>query len=182
MTGRRGDPEFLVVGQLSKPHGTKGEIFVWPLTDHPDSTFQPDTDLLIAGADGNAPDVQLAPLRVSAVRPYRAGFLVFFEGIEDREGAEALRGRYLLRPFDSIDPLEEEEIFHHQLVGLVVVTTGGREVGRIREVYVLPQADLVEVEGPDKNHLIPFTRQVIVDWSVEEGRLVIDPPEGLLDL
>ena len=182
MEGREGDPEFVVVGHLSKLHGTKGEILVWPLTDRPATTFHPGVDLLVSDADGGDPDPALPPVRVVAVRPYRKGLLVFFEGIEDRDRAELLRDRYLLRSFDEIEPLEEGEIFYHQLLGLLIVTTDGLEVGRVKEVYGLSPTDLLEIEGEGRDHLIPFTRRVVVEWSVEEGRMVIDPPEGLLDL
>ena len=182
MEGREGDPEVVVVGHMSKLHGTRGEILVWPLTDRPDTTFQPGVDLLVSDDAGSDPDPAFPPVRVLAVRPYRKGLLVFFEGIEDRDRAELLRDRYLLRTFDEIEPLKEEEIFYHQLLGLLVVTTDGLEVGRVKEVYELSPTDLLEIEGEEKNHLIPFTRKVIVEWSVEEGRMVIDPPEGLLDL
>ena len=93
-----------------------------------------------------------------------------------------LRGRYLLRPLSETEPLEEGEVFHHQLLGLSVVTVEGREVGRIREVYDVRPAILLEVEGEAGKHLIPFAEDFLVALSLEEGTLVIDPPEGLLDL
>ncbi len=182
MEGREGEPEFVAVGHISKPHGTKGEVFVWPLTDRPDSTFRPDVDLYVSDAEGRDPDSDFSVLRVAALRPYRKGFLIVFEGIGDRDEAEVLRGRYLLRRFEEVDPLEEGEIFYHQLLGLLVVTTDGREVGRVREVFGLRPASLLDVEGAEGHHLIPFTRDVVVEWSVDDGRVVIDPPEGLLDL
>jgi 16S rRNA processing protein RimM len=176
------DPEFVVVGHVSKPHGTKGELFVWPLTDRPESTFKPDMDLLVSDAGAQAPDPRFPPIRIAAVRPYRKGYLVFARGVEDRDGAEALRDRYLLRPFSETEPLENGEVFYHQLLGLRVVTVEGQEIGRIREVYELRPAELLEIEGADRDHLIPFTKQVVVRWDLDEGLLVIDPPEGLLEL
>ena len=182
MGGREGDPEFVVVGHLTKPHGTKGEILVRSLTDRPDSTFRPTAHLLISDSEGRVPDPAFSPVRVATVRAYRKGFLVLFEGVQGRDGAERLRNRYLLRRFDEIEPLEEGEISYHQLLGLNVITADGREVGRITEVYGVRPAELLEVEGRDGNHLVPFTREMIVDWSLEEGKMVIDPPEGLLEL
>jgi 16S rRNA processing protein RimM len=172
----------VVVGHVSKPHGTKGELFIWPLTDRPESTFRAGEELLIADSDGALPDPDLPPIRIGAVRPYRRGFLVLFDGVDDRNGAEELRDRYLLRRFEDTDPLEHDEIFYHQLLGLSVVTASGIDVGRVREVYELRPADLLEVEGPDRDYLIPFTKEVVVSWDVPAGRIVIDPPQGLLDL
>jgi 16S rRNA processing protein RimM len=63
-----------------------------------------------------------------------------------------------------------------------VVTKEGEEVGRVREVFALRPADLLAVEGPNGERLIPFTRQIVTGWELDEGTLVIDPPAGLLDL
>lgn len=179
---RENDPPFVVVGHVSKPHGTKGEFFVWPLTDHPEAAFEPGVELRIADPAGELPDERFPPVRVEEVRPYRRGFLLRLEGIDDRDRADVLRNRYLIRPFEAVEPLAEDEIFYHQLLGLKVVTRDGTEVGVVREVYGLRPADLLEVRGAERDHLIPFTREIVVEWSVEEGRLVVDPPRGLLEL
>lgn len=177
-----GDPEFVVVGHVSKPHGTKGEVYVWPLTDRSETTFRVGAEFSISDPEGERPDHDFPAVRVGAVRPYRRGFLVLFDHIDDRNAAETLRDRYLLRRFEDTEPLEQDEIFYHQLLGLRVVTVAGVEVGRVKEVYELRPADLLEVEGPERDYLIPFTKEVVVSWDVGEGRVVIDPPEGLLEL
>lgn len=177
-----GDPEFVVVGRVGRPHGVRGQVFVRSLTDRPEGTFSPGTTLLPADAGGSRPDPGGPALAVAASRPYRDGFLLRFEGIGDRDQADGLRGRYLLRPFSETEPLAEGEVFHHQLVGLAVVTPDGRSVGRVREVYDLRPTVLLEVAGGEGKHLIPFTGEFLVALSLEEGTLVIDPPEGLLDL
>ena len=177
-----GDPEFVVVGRVGRPHGVRGQLFVRSLTDRPEATFSPGTTLLPADAGGSRPDPGERPLAVAASRPYRDGLLLRFEGIGDRDQADGLRGRYLLRAFSETEPLGEGEVFQHQLVGLAVVTPDGRSVGRVREVYDLRPAVLLEVAGAEGEHLIPFTGEFLVALSLEEGTLVIDPPEGLLDL
>ena len=179
---RRQQPEFLVVGHLNKAHGTKGELFVWPLTDHPGSHFAPGVALLPALEDARSPSADHPPLEVDTVRPYRKGFLVRFKGWEDRTAAEKLRGLYLLRPFDEIDELEEGEVFYHELLGAQVLTVDGTLVGSVREVYSLKPAELLEVVGPEGSKLIPFSKEVVVQVDREGGRVVIDPPPGLLDL
>jgi 16S rRNA processing protein RimM len=177
-----GDPEYVVVGHVSKAHGTKGEVFVWPLTDRPDSTYIPGVELHLADAGGAQPDPEYPAARILAVRPHRRGFLVTFDGVYDRDIADGIRDRYLLRPFEETDPLEKGEIFYHQLLGMRVVTKDGVDVGEVNEVYELRPADLLQVQGESKEHLIPFSKDVIVSWSLEDRRIVIDPPEGLLDL
>jgi 16S rRNA processing protein RimM len=177
-----GDPPFVVVGQVSKPHGTKGELFIWPLTDRPETTFVPGVRLQVADSSGNLPDEGFPPMDISAGRAYRRGYLVSVEGIDDRNAADPLHGRYLLRPFAEVEPAGEDEIFYHRLLGLRVVTMDGEEVGEVLEVHHMEPADLLEVSRGDRTVLIPFRREIVERWDLDAGVLVLNPPEGLLDL
>lgn len=176
------DPRFLVVGHLNKAHGTKGELFVWPLTDHPDTTFVPGVVLEVAGPEGDEPDPSLGPLVLESVRPFRRGYLVRVQGIPDRTAAETLRGRYLLRALEDVEPLVEGELFYHQLLGMRVVTEKGEEVGEIVEVYELQPADLLEVRGRGGLRHIPFLESIVRRVDVEARVMIVTPPEGLLEL
>jgi 16S rRNA processing protein RimM len=176
------DPGFLVVGHLTKPHGIYGEILVKPLTDHPEGTFAPGVVLFLADTSGQNPDPALPPLTVAAARHVRTGVITEFKGIDSRNEAEALRGRYLLRDIAQVAPLEEGEVFLHQLVGMEVVTVDGTSLGTVREVYDLAPAELLEVRGGDRETMIPFRKEIVRDVDPEARRIVVDPPEGLLDL
>src|SRR5688572_15776001 len=140
-----GEPAFLVVGHVSRAHGTKGEVFVEPLTDHPGDVFVPGVVLRQGDARGGAPDPDAPPLRVESVRPFKHGALVTFGGVGDRNESERLRGRYLLVERDRLPPLEAGEVFLHQLVGMEVVGANGTRVGEVIEVYELAPADLLEI-------------------------------------
>lgn len=175
-------PSHLVVGQIRKPHGIQGEVFVLPLTDHPGSVFAPGVVLLGADASGRAPDPSAPPLRVDEVRPFRRGFLVLFGGMRDRNDAERLRDLYLMLATDDLEPLADDEVFYHELLGMRVETVAGEEVGDVREVYEVRPSDLLEVRTRRGSVLIPFTREVVVEVDRAAARLVVDPPEGLLDL
>lgn len=179
----RHDPRFLVVGHLNRPHGTKGEIFVWPLTDHPESTYAPGVVLYLGSGDTGEPDPDLPPLRVETVRPFRKGYLVGFGGMDDRGQAERFQGYYLLRSVEELEPPAEDELFYHELLGLTVRTVEGTRVGVVREVFELRPADLLEVTRDDgRAAMIPFVGDILVEVDLDEGVLVIDPPEGLLEL
>lgn len=178
----RPDPSHLVVGFLNKAHGIKGEMYVSLLTDHPESVFASGVVLSLGGADDDEPDPDLPPLRVDTTRPFRRGLLVRFRGVEDRSQAELLAGRYLFCSVDDLEPLAEGEVYYHQLLGMKVETVDGRSVGSVAQVYELHPADLLEVQGPDSVVMVPYRREIVVEVDIESRRLVIDPPEGLLDL
>jgi 16S rRNA processing protein RimM len=183
MTDTPGDPPFVVVGHVSKPHGTKGELFVWPLTDYPEHTFVPGVRLLVADAWGNLPDPEWPPVVLEGVRPFKRGFLLVVEGVRDRNAADPFHGRYLLRPLEEVQPLDRDEIFHHQLRGLTVVTDQGETVGPVVEVYEARPVDLLEVRREEGGTvLIPFHRDVVAGWDLETRVLRITPPDGLLDV
>lgn len=176
------DPPFLVVGHVRKPHGIRGEVAVTSLTDHPGSTFAPGVVVHVGDEDARAPDPAFPRFTVEASRPHKNGFLVRFEGVEDRNAAGMLAGRYLLRPIEEMEPLDEGEVFYHQLLGMRVVTVDGEEVGEVVEVFDLAPAHLLEVRGDAGTRFVPFAETIVVEVDAEAGRIVVDPPEGLLEL
>lgn len=174
-------PEHLVVGHVSKAHGTKGDLFVWPLTDRIDDVFEVGRMLQIEPdeEEGEAGDSALV---IESVRPFKRGLLVKFEGLDDRDAVEALAQRYLRIPMTEAAPLEEGEVFYHQLIGLEVVTAEGERVGKVREVYDTGPTHLLEVRTGSGQVLIPFTERVVKKVDVEGGLMTIKPPPGLLDI
>lgn len=178
----RADPGFLAVGHVARAHGILGELCVASLTDHPEGSYASGVVLLPGDATGLVPDPDAPPLRVESARAFKGGFLVAFAGVESRTEAEALRGRYLLRPISELEPPAEGEYWQHQLLGLEVFTVGGRRLGTLRVIHELAPSDLLEVAGEGKEYLIPFREEIVVEVDVEGGRMVVDPPEGLLDL
>ena len=178
MTGGE-PPPFLVVGHVVRPHGIKGEVFVWPLTDYPGSHFAVGARHLLADEGDGAEPTDPREHEIESVRRHAKGFLARFAGVGDRDAAEALRGRYLLRPFAAIDELDEGEIFYHELVGAEVVTADGSPLGSVREVFPLASSELLEVVGPRGDFILPLHRR-FVRFDRERRRLVADPPKGVL--
>lgn len=175
------EPEFLVVGHLTKAHGTKGDLLIRPLTDRPEEVFA-EGRRVIVGDEGGGPGRAPMERLLEMARPYKRGWRAKLEGVDDRNDAEELTGRYLLVPAEERGEPEEGEFFYHQLLGLEVWTVEGEVVGRVREVYETDPRHLLEVKGEDRIHLIPFDRRIVTSVLLAEGRLVIDPPEGLLEL
>ena len=175
-------PSHLVVGHLNKAHGTRGELFLWPLTADPNEAFVPGAELYLADEAGEQPDDAFAAVRVRGVRPFKRGFLIRLEGIDTRSRAEWLAGRYVLRPFAELPPLEDGEVFYHDLLGMRVESGDGERIGEIVEVYELSPVHLLQVARDSGTILIPFARDMLRRLDREGKRLVMDLPDGLLDL
>lgn len=165
----------LVVGRIGKPHGIRGEVTVEVRTDEP-------------GANVPAsPGAYRVPseLTVETARWHQGRLLlVAFEGVLDRNVAEALRGTFVgVDRADVTAPTDPEEFHDHQLVGLAVVTSAGERLGEIVRIDHAPAADLLVLRRPgDRDVLIPFVRAIVPEVDLAGGRVVVDPPGGLLDL
>jgi 16S rRNA processing protein RimM len=163
-----------------RPHGIRGEVSVEVRTDDPGQRFAVGSVLATDPPDAG-------PLTVASTRWHSGRLLVTFAGIADRTGAEPLRGVWLTVDADQAgSPGEPDEFHDHQLVGLTVVTTAGEQVGIVTDVRHHGQ-DLLVIEPTAGSHrrsevLVPFVAAIAVNVDVAGGRMVIDPPAGLLDL
>jgi 16S rRNA processing protein RimM len=175
-------PTHLVVGHITKPHGTKGEVFVWPLTDNVQQVFEEGRSLQL-GDEHGALSKDAGELMIESTREFKRGVLVKFVRHDDRSSVEEYAQRYLLAPIDELAPLEEDEVYYHQLLGLKVVTREGQYVGRVQEVFETYPAHLLEVKSDDgRVHLIPFADRIVKKVEVAAGQIVIAPTPGLLDI
>lgn len=118
-------------------------------------------------------------VEVRAARPYRErGLIVAFAGITDRNAAETLRGAVLTREAAGRRSLDEGEFWSSSLVGLEAVTPGGEVLGRVAEVITGGFQDRLVVATPSGAEVqVPFVEEIVGD--PEEGRIVMNPPEGL---
>jgi 16S rRNA processing protein RimM len=169
----------LAVGRIIRPHGIRGEVAVDVRTDDPDERFAGGSILATDPADAG-------PLTVTSARWHSGRLLVSFAGISDRNQAEQLRGIWLTVDSAALPaPADPDEFHDQQLVGLHVVTTAGEPVGTVTDV-THPGQDLLVIEpaaGREPGELlVPFVSAIAVEVDLAAGRLVIDPPPGLLDL
>lgn len=174
------EPEYLIVGTIRKPHGIRGELMVQVETDRPAAVFVPGRVLLRAGADGRP---GAGSLTVERSRPFKDGVLLRVQEHPNRDQAmEELRGTVLLIPRDQAAPLDEDEVFLHELVGMRVLTAEG-EVGVVGELYDAPSGWLLGVwRERGKELLVPFVREMVRRVDREARVLEIEAPAGLLDL
>ena len=173
--------EFYLVGRVRRAHGIRGELAVEALTDEPDAIFAAGRRVFAGTRQGDvAPDAR--ELRITHSSPFKGGWIVSFEGINDRSTAETWRDRYLLLPETEIAPPADGEIFIHDLVGMRVVRTTGEEIGEVAEILEVPQGLMMDVRRAGaKSVLLPFDDQTV--RLVDEAQRVIhvDPIEGLVD-
>lgn len=174
-----GSADLRMVGRIVKPHGIRGELVVDVRTDSADVRFADGAVLFVTSRDGEP----VRPLTVAATRPHTGRLLVRFEGVDGREDAEALRGVVLSAPADDLPPIEDpDEFYDHQLEGLAVHTVAGALVGTVREVVHGAGGDLLVVDRDGGGEaLVPFVRQIVPEVDVHGGRVVLDPPPGLLE-
>jgi 16S rRNA processing protein RimM len=163
-------PHALLAGQVGKPHGIAGEVYVFPISDDP-ARWRPGSKLLHESA---------GPVVIATARPHRDRLLVRFEGVESRAAAEALRGALYIRRA-QLRSLEPGEYWDHDLAGCKVIDVAGAEVGEISRVVPGPAQDLLAVRTPRGERLVPAVAEIVQDVDVAAGRVTIDPPAGLLD-
>lgn len=168
----------LVVGRLRKPHGLKGDLAVFPLTDDPDRVFAPGATLHRADLAGN---VVGEPLTVEWSRGYHREWLVKFEGLDTREPTESWRGQFLVAPAEALTPPDDDEVYLHELVGFAVRDTDGSALGLVSDVLEMPSGLMIEVQGPKREFLLPYRREFIREVDREARRLDVTVPEGLID-
>lgn len=167
----------IAVGQIVRAHGIRGEVTVAVRTDEPDARFVPGVALA-------TDPPERGPLTVVATRWHTGRLIVTFEGVRDRNAAEDLRGTVLVLDSAQIPaPADPDEFHDHQLIGLAVVTAAGVPVGEVTDVLHHGQDLLVvrRAPGPAADALVPFVSAIVTEVDVPSGRLVIDPPPGLLD-
>lgn len=170
----------LRVGRLVKAHGLKGALKLELYTDDPDGRFVPGAVFTLqvpASSPWHGKTVTVREFRWMNSHP-----VVFFDDVDDRDGAESLVRAILWIDQDENAPAEDDAWFDHQLVGLDVVR-GGDRVGRVIRVDHLPAQDLLAVRptGSDDEILVPFVAAIVPEVDVERGRIVVTPPPGLFE-
>ncbi|AKU16396.1 ribosome maturation factor RimM [Luteipulveratus mongoliensis] len=164
----------VMVARIGKAHGLKGEVTVQVHTDSPEERF-------VVGATFVTEPAEAGPLTVRASRVHNGIQLLAFEGAPDRTAAEALRGTRLVAAPDPDD--EEDAWYEDDLIGLEVLDTKGVSVGRVVALHPRPVQDLLEIEKTGGGvAYVPFVEEIVPEVDVDAGRVVIDPPPGLLDL
>ena len=167
-----------VVARIGKPHALRGEVTVQLHTDDPENRLVPGAVFATRAAAGSGVPRQLT---LATTRVHRGIWLLGFEEIPDRTGAESLRGTRLL--LAEPEPSDEEGWYEEDLVGLTARTPGGEIVGEVTALELGAAQDRLVLRRPDGSEtLVPFVEAIVPEVDPEAGRLVVDAPPGLLDL
>lgn len=165
------EPSFLVIGQVGKPHGVRGEVRVKPYTEQPERFTW--LEFVYVGEE------EPRPVVVEGARVHKGVVLLKLQGYDDRDAAEALRGEWLQVPEAEGIPLEEGEYYLYQIDGLAVVTEEGEALGELVEVIETGANNVFVIEGERGQLLLPDIDEVILNIDFENELITVRLLPGL---
>ena len=166
--------ELVAVARVVKPRGIKGEVACEMLTDFPER-FEGLESVTAVLPDGGKRELTIEEHWFQQDR-----LVLKFTGVDSIEDAETLRNAEICVSENNVVELAAGEFFDWQLEGCEVTTTDGQAIGNVRELMRTGGTEILVVKG-DKEYLIPFAESICVEVDIDNKRIVIDPPEGLLD-
>jgi 16S rRNA processing protein RimM len=168
--------DMALVGRVARAHGTRGQVIVNLDTDFPETRFQPGAELFI---ERNG---KLEALRLTTVRFQRERPVIGIDGIETMNDAETLAGCELRVPRAQLAPLPGGMFYRHDLMGCRVETRDGAPVGVVSDVEGTLGGSRLVVDATGGEVLIPLATEICTTIDVARKRIVVEPPEGLLEL
>jgi 16S rRNA processing protein RimM len=168
-------PEYIIVGRFGRPRGVSGSINITPATDDPERFLE--LTEIFAVSNGNRERLQLEQVLMVGGRP-----VVKIKGIDNREEAARLTNMSIEIPIGEARSLPEGSYYQFELVGCRVIDLEGTEYGVIEEVMLYPANDLYRIKSERFGEILfPAVDRFVVEVNIKEKRVVIDPPEGLLE-
>jgi 16S rRNA processing protein RimM len=172
-------PQFLILARILRPHGVRGDFVVQIVTDFPDRMN--DLDVVYVGTDLTDPR-KLTGQQVTWARRHRGDqWLIHLDGIDSRDQADRFRSQYICVSLADAVPLEADEVYLFQVIGLDVRTVGGEDLGKVIDIIETGANDVYVVRGEAYGEvLIPAIDSVIRNIDVEASLMTVDLPAGLL--
>ena len=165
------------IGAVTKTHGVRGEVKVFPMTDDV-NRFRKLSEIIVRKKSGAE-----ETLEVESARFFKNMVLLKLHGIDTVEKAEEYRGSALFVTRENAVPLSENEYYIADLIDLAVLTDNGEALGTLTDVLSTGANDVYEVTSDTgKQYLIPAIRDCILDVNIEAGTMTIHPLPGLLEL
>lgn len=161
--------DIVVLGKVADPYGIRGWVRLHAFGDDPLSWA--DMPVWLLGWDGEA----WREAKLKGMRSHADGFVVLFEGVDDRTSAEGLKGMLVGAPKSALPATEEDEYYWADLIGLEVVNTAGEFLGRVDSLVETGANDVLSVMGDDgSKRLLPFVGAVVLAVEKEAGRIRVD--------
>ena len=173
---REQDGANVLVGKVSKPHGIKGQLKIYPYSGSAEN-FQSYSRVRLTYPDGKS----MGWHDVQSSRNQGKFAVVTLAGIDSRTAAEAVTGFEIWVDRDSLPPLTDEEFYWQDLIGKDVVTKSGMRLGKVSSFLATGAHDVLVVTQKDREYMIPAVEQFVLGVN-EDDVLVVDPPEGLLEI
>jgi 16S rRNA processing protein RimM len=167
--------ELVAIARIVKPRGLRGEAVAEILTDFPERFDGLENVVAVL------PNSERRELKIENVWFQNERIVMKFEDVDSIEEVEHLRGSEICVAESDAVELEEGEFFDWQLQGCEVKTTGGEEIGIVRELLRTGGTEILVVQGIEKELLVPFAESICIVVDIEKRSIVIDPPEGLLE-
>ena len=158
---------------MVRAHGVRGEVVFRRFGDSPE-ILEPGTELRFQKG-GNEVTVC-----VTWAKPHSRDWLVAFDGVTDRDQAEALTGTMFHMEAEQLPPLPDGTFYNFQLLGLLVVTVEGKRLGKIEEILETGANDVYVVRGEQGEVLLPSISDVVSNVDLEEGKMTVNLVPGLL--
>ncbi len=168
----------VAVGEVLKPYGIRGEVRVRPLTDQPRERFGGLTHCFLWEPDADDREA----CRIASCRFEENTVLVRLDGVDSPEQARRLQGRLLAVRREEALPAAAGRFYPWQMAGAVVETRDGHRVGRFVGIESGAAQELWVIDAGGRERLIPAVAEIVIEVSLADRRIVIDPPEGLLEL
>lgn len=167
--------EFILLGRITKPHGIRGEVKVYPFSGNPEN-FLNYKEIMLAPEEGE----KRIPYKITKARVQGKQVLVQLEGCTNRTDAETLVGWQVWLHHSDLPELDRDEFYLLELEGKKVITVEGVELGQVTGVLETAAHDILAITGRDQEYLIPVQKDFFV--SIGEDEVVLDVPPGLLDI
>jgi 16S rRNA processing protein RimM len=165
-----------LVGRIARAHGLKGQVIVNLETDFPEERFQPGAELFVERGG------QVEPLTITTVRFHRERPVIGLRGVESIDEATPLAGLELRVPLDALAALPQGAFYRHELIGCRVETTTGGTIGVVSDVEGTMAGSRLVIDGRGGEVLVPLAAEICREIDPVGKRIVIDPPDGLIDL
>ncbi len=169
------DEDFITIGKVLRPYGTKGALRIKPLTDFP-QRFQELREVWIQPPEG-----QRIRMAIKNLKRGKDSLILSLRGVSTRSQAQEWTNSYIEVGADESYPLEEGRYYIFDLLGLPIYTDEGRLVGQLEDVLKLPANDVWALKTDSGQKFIPATKEIIKDVDLRRGRIIIHLLDGLLD-